>query len=79
MHVKLWSEYLKGRDHLEDLGEDVSVTLKSIQLLCSHIIYTGWSCSFPVQNMCENRVFIWVLYREFVSLVMTSILIVLRF
>jgi hypothetical protein len=30
MHTKFWSEKLKGRDHLEDLGIDEKIILKWI-------------------------------------------------
>jgi hypothetical protein len=30
MRIKLWSENLKGRDHIEDLGVDGTIILKSV-------------------------------------------------
>lgn len=43
MHIKLWSENLKGRDHLEDLDVDVRIILKRVLKKQGWRVSTGFS------------------------------------
>jgi hypothetical protein len=42
MHTKFWSEYLKERDHLEDIGVDGRIILKWVLEKRCVMMWTGF-------------------------------------
>jgi hypothetical protein len=61
MSIKCWSKYLKGRDHLEDLGIEGRIILKWILKKYDVNVWTGfsWFRIGSVAGCCEhnNKIF----------------------